>query len=497
MTLTDGAPHAPDALASRWPRSAHLIGVAGAGLQSLAWLLMERGCRVSGSDLVSPPQELIDRGLAFTPGHATANVPPKAQAVVYSAAIPEDNVERQHAQRLKIPQFSYAEAAGRLTTEIPSLAVAGTHGKSTTCAMLAAIFRASGLDPSHLYGAVPAWPSTPASIVPTHTHRPPEGWESHPPWGGHAGRDHLLIVEACEYRQHFLQLFPDAAAILAVEPDHFDCYPSPDELLTAFTQFAARLPQDGLLVYLADDAGARQIGQQARLRCRVAFGLGEECHWRADRLRHQQGRYAFRLLRDGIPWTEVSLAVPGRHQVFNALAAAALAGERGLPPQAIAAGLARFAGLRRRLEVIGTLGGAPVVDDYAHHPTELNAALTAVRAMYPGRQVKLVFQPHQASRTGRLLDELARCLHNADHTYICDVYRAREGPPQHGEATAHDLARAARACGASVETIAVTELPHLAQTVTASDVVLAAGAGDLGKWIDELVRRFGSRSQNQ
>lgn len=477
--FSSGTPDPSDVPAEPWPRAAHLIGVAGAGMQSLASLLLERGCRVSGSDLNPPASELIAQGLAFSLGHCAENVPREVEAVIYSAAVTDSNVERQQAARLGIPQVSYAEMAGRLSATLPTLAVAGTHGKSTTCAMLVEIFRAAGRDPSYLYGAMPV--ATAGRL----------------PFGGHAGRDAAFIVEACEFRRHFLKLSPRAAVILAVEPDHFDCYPTTGDLLAGFTEFAGRLPPDGVLAYWADDANTCQVAASAGCRRKVAFGLGNGYKWRAVDLRAEGACYAFTLLREGMPWAEVKLAVPGRHQVMNALAAATLAAEEGLPPAAIAGGLARFAGLRRRLELIGHVAGAPVIDDYAHHPTELAAALEAVRAMYPTQRLTLIFQPHQALRTARLLDELARCLHNADRAYICDVYRAREGAPQPGEASAGDLARAAQAAGACAQAIIVSQLSQLAQTLTADDVVLAAGAGDLGKWIDELVRRFGSRCQNQ
>ena len=497
MTLTSGEPELPDAPAEPWPRAAHLIGVAGAGMQSLAALLLERGCRVSGSDLNRPPEELVARGLTFTLGHAAEHVPPEADMVIYSAAVVENNVERKQAARRGIPQVSYPEMLGRISAATPTLAVAGTHGKSTTCAMLVEIYRAAGLDPSHLYGATPIVPSAgqATSVSSTREHGLPGNGRAM--FGGHAGRDALLIAEACEFRRHFWQLSPRAAAILAVEPDHFDCYPTPRDLLAGFAEFAARVPSDGVLAYWADDAHACQVVAAAACRRKVGFGLGSGCTWRAAALRQEEACYAFTLLRDGEPWAEIRLAVPGRHQVINALAAATLAAEQGLPPEAIAGGLAGFAGLRRRMEIVGQVGGAVVIDDYAHHPTELAAALETVRAMFGDRRLTLIFQPHQASRTARLLDELAGCLHNADRAYICDVYRAREGPPQPGEASAADLARVAQAAGACAQTIAVTQLPQLAQTLTADDVVLAAGAGDLGKWIDELVRRFGSRCQNQ
>ncbi len=465
------------------PRTVHLIGVAGSGMQSLAMFLLESGCTVSGTDAAgAPPARLIERGLRFLSGHGPDQLPANAECVVYSAAVPAENPERLAAAAKGLTCLSYAQMVGKLTASQPAWAVAGTHGKSTVCGMLAAGLRAAGFDASHIFGAQPvALPGETCGVS-----------------GGHAGKVPPLIVEACEFQQNFLHLRPQAAVLLGVEADHFDCYPSFRELHLAFGRFVERLPQDGTLAAWADDPMAWQIAQAVQDRCRVVgFGVQSGGDWHARAIACDRGRYSFDLYCGELRWSRISLGVAGRHQVINAMAAAVLAAERGLAAEDFARGLSQFAGLRRRLEYRGEVNGVALVDDYAHHPTELDAACETVRSMFPNRPLAVVFQPHQASRTTRLLDEFALCLQNADSAYICDIYRAREGPPRPGEATSADLVARARQLGATASRFAASDLEQLALSLAANHVLLVAGAGDLGKWTDELVRRFGSDCQNE
>ena len=296
--------------------------------------------------------------------------------------------------------------------------MAGTHGKSTTTAMAAHVLTDAGLDPTVLCGATPLGQSS----------------------GGRAGSGELLLVEACEYRANFLHLRPRHAAILGIEPDHFDCFDSLGDLERAFARFARSVPPDGLVLARHDCAVTRRV--TAELPCRVeTFAIGFEADWSARNLTARRGRYGFEIRRCGRQLCNVSLQVPGRHNVLNALAAAALAWQNGLRPEQIAGALGRFRGLHRRLELLGTYRGVLLLDDYAHHPTEVAATLQTVRRMVPGRRVWCVFQPHQVSRTERLLDELAESLQNADRVLVAEIFRAREGAPRPGEVTAADLAR--------------------------------------------------------
>ena len=301
-----------------------------------------------------------------------------------------------------------------------------------------------------------------------------------------------MLVEACEYRANFLHLRPRHAAILGIEPDHFDCYDSLDQLERAFRQFAASVPDGGLLLVRHDCASTRRA--TAGLPCRVeSFGLvpGSGLVGKCKAATSGRGRgnattgrgFTFEIRRFGRPLCEVRLQMPGRHNVLNALAAAALAWANGATAGQIAAGLDSFAGLHRRLELLGTWRGVALVDDYAHHPTEVTAALDAVRHLFPHRRVWCVFQPHQVSRTARLLDELAASLQNADRVLVAEIFRAREGSPRPGEVTAADLARKAAALG--VEVLPGHTAEEIVRTLETGlapgDVLVTLGAGDVAK----------------
>ena len=440
------------------PRCAHLVGIAGAGMSALARVLMDWGWQITGSD-------------ASAAGHAADNVPADAELLIHSDAVGEGNPEVREAARRGIPVLSYFEALGRLSAGRRTLAVAGTHGKSTTAAMLGAILVEARLDPTVVVGAVPVGATS----------------------GGRAGCGAWMVVEACEYRANFLKLRPEAAAILNVEPDHFDFYRSRGQLDRAFADLAGGLPASGLLVAGRDSPRARAAASVAG--CRVeTFGMEGRADWSAGTIDAERGYYGFELTRGGRTLGEVRLRVAGRHNVLNALAAAALASYAGVAGEAILRGLGRFQGLQRRLQERGAWRGVALVDDYAHHPTEVRAAIQAVREMYAGRRLWCVFQPHQASRTKALLDELAASLDNTDMTLVAEIFRARE--PQEGpaEVSAADLAERVRRRGRCVGAIHSMEeiAGHLRARLRPGDVLLVMGAGDIGRlhgYLTEMTER--------
>jgi UDP-N-acetylmuramate--alanine ligase len=489
--------------------AAHLIGIAGSGMQSLAAVLLGRGWRVSGSDRnPRAAAHLRSLGAEVFADHDSTHVPHDARLVVYSEAIPPDNVERRRAAELAIDLRSYPQALGRLSrascslslweragvraailTNVASappraeqfahpalLAVAGTHGKSTVTAMTAAALVRAGLDPTVVCGATPIGCRT----------------------GGRAGEGSVFLAEACEYRANFLHLRPHVAAVLNVEPDHFDYFTSPRHLLDTFRRFVHAVPDDGLVLVNHDCRAARELA--IGLRCRtITFGMRSGADWTARHVQSRRGRYRFWLVEQGRPKAEVQLQIAGRHQIGNALAAAALASAAGADPDAIAAALSGFRGLKRRLEIRRTAAGITLIDDYAHHPTEVRATLAAVRKMYPGRRLWCVFQPHQASRTAALFDEFAASLLAADRIAIADVFRAREGAPQAGDVTAADLARAVAVAGSAVlnEHRMKSIAARVESELRAGDVLVTMGAGDIGKIgqaIDQRLRKDRARS---
>ncbi len=482
-------------------------------MRALADVLVGWGWTVSGSDLdPSPAKHLVATGASLFQGHAAEHLPPDADLVVHSDAVPPDNTELRLAAERGLEVLSYFQMLGRLGVGRNVSAIAGTHGKSTVTAMTAHLLIQAGLDPTVVYGATPLGAAS----------------------GGRAGSSNMMLVEACEYHANFLRLRPQQAVILGIEPDHFDCYGSLDELEAAFGRFAASVPADGLLLASHDCSSTRRVAAQAG--CRVeTFGLSPDADWSASNIkppplvaspsvaspsvaplsqvgeavqlspqhtslqqtgatdgRGFMGRFQFEIHRFGRRFCEVRLQVPGRHNVVNALAAAALACENGLSASRIAAGLGNFPGLHRRMELLGERRGVALLDDYAHHPTEVRAALSAARMMFPGRRLWCVFQPHQASRTERLLDELAESLQNADKVLVADIFRAREGYARSGGVTSDDLARKAAAGGVEVlpghtnREITVT----LETQLSPGDVLITLGAGEMGglrPWIGDEV----------
>ena len=455
-------------------RKVHLIGAAGVGMQALAHALGDAGWCVSGSDELTPAAELQERGMLMYAGQNEAHVPQDATWVVHSAAVAADHVERRTAENLGIPVSSYPQALGRLMQGSCGLAVAGTHGKSTTTAMTAEILLAAGLDPTFFIGATPKG-----------NYR-----------AGRGGKSDIVLAEACEYREHFLHLAPQAAAILNIEPDHFDYYHTPAQLTSAFTTFASRLPADGLLVANSDCPTTREVvrplvsNQQA---CRVeTFGWAKGADWQAENVEQERGCYRFQLMYRRENWGWVRLQVPGRHQVGNALAAAALARFAGAGKKEIGQGLQQFRGLKRRLETVLEVDGLTVVSDYGHHPTEIRAALETLREMFPERRICCIFQPHQHSRTWHLLDEFAASLQNADAVAVLEIFAARESPQDRPTVSAAHLAQRVRQQGGNVWPWQQAEnvLNQLPRFLIAGDVLVMMGAGDIGALCHAVCRRF-------
>jgi UDP-N-acetylmuramate--alanine ligase len=458
------------AVARAWshsPQRAHLVGIGGSGMRSLASVLLDAGWKLTGSDQDPHRAEsLRAERIPVFDGHAAIQLPSDVDMVVRSDAVPSESPELQAATFLGIPVYSYFAMLGRLVAAGRGLAVAGTHGKSSTTGMAAAILTAAGLDPTVVFGAAPLGQ----------------------PFGGRLGHSPWVLVEACEYRANFLHLQPEKAVILGVEPDHFDYYRSLEQLQGAFDQFALQVRPDGWLLVRHECDRARKAAGIALAEVET-FGYDDAADWSARDLRQSAGCYRFALHHRRRLFAEICLQVPGRHNVLNATAAAALAYQCGAAPQAIAAALAQFPGLERRMESMGNWRGVDVLDDYAHHPTEVSAALQTVREMYPGRRVWCVFQPHQVSRTTCLLDELAASLDNSDRLYVSDIFRAREPRSQEREITAADLAVKLRQRGKDVGS--VHELPaifsSLQNELAPGDVLITLGAGDIRTWTEAFL----------
>jgi UDP-N-acetylmuramate--alanine ligase len=448
----------------------HLIGIGGAGLSAIARVLLEQGVEVSGSDLVMSPvaTALARDGVQVSEGHAAEHVN-GADVVVYSSAVPGENVEVQAARSAGIPVMGRPAFLGQLMEGKQGVAVAGTHGKTTTTAMIVSILLAAGRDPTFVVGGVLTGLETNAK----------------------AGEEPLFVIEADEYDCTFLSLTPEVAVVTNVEHDHPDCYPTFDDFREAFETFVGLVPDDGLLAVCWDDPVARQIGEQrADAKSVTFFGLEEGAAWRAEEISTNfAGGIDFLAVHNGETLGLVRLRVPGTHNASNAMAALAVTDFLGVSFRTAREALTEFHGVARRFEVKGEADGVIVVDDYAHHPTEIRATLRAAKERFPDRRIWAVWQPHTYSRTKELLTEFATSFEDADEVIVLPIYAARETDTLGVSATGvvdvmeHRSARAA----ATME----EALTWLGTEVGPGDAVLTLGAGDgnlVGEWLLEILR---------
>ncbi len=385
--------------------SVHFIGIGGISMSGLAKLLLFRGAKVSGSDRAPSEltRELEDQGAKICYDQSLGFIPDDTGVVVVTAAIAADNPEILTAKNRSIPVITRAELLGQVMKqyELP-VAVAGTHGKTTTTSMLTQILLDSGCDPTSSIGGIL------------------------PSIGGNfrIGSDRYFVMEACEYTNSFLSFFPKIAVILNIDADHLDFFRDLDDIRHSFTAFAKLLPDDGTLIIngqIPDLAGIT-----GELSCRViTYGIGEGFDVSASGITYDDlGHPSFTADIEGKRET-FSLSVPGKHNVSNACAAIAAARLLGIPFDSIRKALKAFSGTDRRFEFKGKKNGFTIIDDYAHHPTEIRATLTAAKK-YPHNKIICVFQPHTYSRTKALLDEFADALSLADEVILADIYAARE-----------------------------------------------------------------------
>jgi UDP-N-acetylmuramate--alanine ligase len=397
------------------PLRFHLVGIGGSGLSAIAGFLLERGYQVSGSD--QRPNEatdaLAERGVTIHRGHRAENVQ-GADIVLISSAVPEGNPEVTAAEAAGIPVVKRSELLGPLMRGQHGIGVAGTHGKTTTTSMIAIVLLRAGLDPSIIVGGR-------LSLGPA------EGMPALANISARAGKG-PFVIEADEYDGMFLGLELEVGVVTNVEWDHVDCYPTPAAFTEAFQKFVGQIPPEGMLVACADDPGALILRDSLAPGAKFeSYGLTDEADWQARNLtQNTQGGFDAEVWLRGERVADLSLPVPGRHNVRNALAALAVANWHQIKPRLAAKMLRDFHGAGRRFEFIGEAGGIIVIDDYAHHPTEVAATLSAARLRYPTRRIWAVFQPHTYSRTQALLRDYAHSFDDADRVLLLDIYAARE-----------------------------------------------------------------------
>ncbi|MGA9342705.1 MAG: UDP-N-acetylmuramate--L-alanine ligase [Rhodanobacteraceae bacterium] len=452
-------------------RRVHFVGVGGAGMSGIAEVLHNLGYEVSGSDQVesATTRRLAGLGIAIARGHATTNVA-DADVVVVSGAIPADNVELVAAQKRRIPVVPRAEMLGELMRFRRGIAVAGSHGKTTTTSLTASVLAEGGLDPTFVIGGQ----LTAA--------------------GSHArlGTGEFLVAEADESDGSFLLLSPVIAIVTNIDADHLQHYGGDfGRLKSAFGDFLHRLPFYGVAVICSDDAEAAKLAGITHRR-RLTYGIDNDADFRASALRQDGARMHFALhLPNSEAPLDVVLNLPGRHNVLNALAACAVGWQLGVPPESLQTALRKFQGVGRRFQLRGELqlarGRALMVEDYGHHPREIAAAFAAARGGWPERRLVVAFQPHRYSRTRDLLDDFANVLADADVLVLTEVYAAGEAPI--AGADGRTLARAVRARG-KVDPVLIEHPRELKNVLPAlladGDLLLLLGAGDIGAAASDL-----------
>ncbi|HWD23009.1 MAG TPA: UDP-N-acetylmuramate--L-alanine ligase [Burkholderiales bacterium] len=446
-------------------RRIHFVGIGGSGMSGIAEVLVNLGYQVSGSDLAdnAATRRLAGLGAKISLNHKAQNIS-GSDAVVVSTAVQDDNPEVAAARESRIPVVPRALMLAELMRLKQGIAIAGTHGKTTTTSLVASVLAEGGLDPTFVIGGRLTAAGSNARL----------------------GAGDFIVVEADESDASFLHLQPVMAVVTNIDADHMGTYGHDFERLKqAFMQFLQNLPFYGSAILCIDDANVRAI-LPAVTKPVLAYGTGEDANVRATAIRHDAGRMRFRAHREKAPALEVALNLPGQHNVLNALAAIAVASELGISDHAILKALAEFHGVGRRFQRYGEVpaaggGSFTLIDDYGHHPAEMAATLEAARGAFPGRRIVLAFQPHRYTRTRDLFEDFVRVLSSADALLLAEVYPAGEAPIV--AADGRSLARAVRVAGA-IEPVFVEDIAEMPDAVRRTaqdgDVVLTMGAGSIG-----------------
>jgi UDP-N-acetylmuramate--alanine ligase len=465
------------------PQRVHLVGVGGIHMSGIAKVLRARGHTVTGSDLhLSPMTETVERlGVTVHEGHASGNID-DAELVVYTSAAHDDNAEIAEARRRGIPTMKRADMVALLQEGKQVIAVAGTHGKTTTSSLIAYMLKRAGKDPTFMIGGV---------IRDFDTNAMP-------------GEGPQFIVEADEYDRAFLAYHPHIAVVTNIEPDHLDIYGSFEELQRAFAQFLSQVDNSGYIVACTDSPPVQAclpprqappsptVGDDMFYPVHVVSYslLNKEADWTAENIESKGvDGLSFVVRSQKHFWGEVITQLPGVHNVANALAAIAVGEIVGLSKADIIASIGEFRGATRRFELVGEADGITVMDSYAHHPTEVRADLAAARLRFPGRRIVALFQPHTYTRTVYLLDEFRTCFGDADALFIADTYAAREEPEagMDARALANEIPKAIYAGSVMDAARAVTA------ALRSGDVFFTVGAGDVELAGPEVLRLLRER----
>ena len=438
----------------------HFIGIGGSGMSGLARMLLDSGAIVTGSEPKPNAQtlELVKRGAKISRDQLGELLSRDVDLVVRTAAVKDTNVEFQAATQYGLKSVKYAEMLGQVMQERFGVAIAGTHGKSTTTAMTAYALLKCGADPSFVVGGTV----------------PQLGG------GSHSGKGRAFIAEACEFDRSFHNLRPRVAVITNVEADHLDCYKDIDEIIESFRAFAALVPADGMILVNGADPKARRA--VAGLKARVqTVSIQGDADWSARSTGIENGCYRGELRFKGKPAGVLRLSVAGEHNFFDATMAVAACAACGTDPARAAEALSDFTGVDRRMSEVGRFKGAIIADDYGHHPTEIRTTLKALRDKYSPRRLICVFQPHQHSRTRMLLDEFATCFVSAELAIIPDIYFVRDSEAERQRITSGDLVARVNGNGQRAIHLPTFELiaDYLRSELRPGDLMVTMGAGNV------------------
>ncbi len=442
-------------------KTIHFVGIGGISMSGLAQIMLNAGYTVTGSDLNHSKiiDKLIKKGAIITIPHESKNVE-GSQLIVYTAAVKQDNPELIRARELSIPIIDRAEFLGIIMKRHQyGIAVSGTHGKTTTTSMVSLIFKDALLDPTILLGG--ELDSIKGNVL--------------------IGNSKYFITEACEYVESFLKFYPYVGAILNIEEDHLDYYKDLEHIMSAFYKFVKLIPEDGALIACADNDNTMKIAATAKCNV-ITYGLQASADFTANNIRYDAlGHPSFDVYYKGNKLDEFSLNIPGKHNILNSLAAIAIAVNAGISPDIIKSSLLGFRGTYRRFDIKGTQNDITVIDDYAHHPTEIKATLDAAK-QYPHKKVWCVFQPHTYSRTKTLFKDFTQAFHEADNVVITDIYSASR-EKDNGEIHIMDLVNEVNK--QSNNAMYIKDFEEIANFIVSNaqpgDIVFTMGAGDVSK----------------
>ena len=448
----------------------HFVGIGGIGMSGIAEILIDQGFKIVGSDKAASDntERLQSLGTKLYIGHDGKNVEPDVDVLVYSSAVAPDNPEIVEAQKRKIPVIRRAEMLAEVMRLKYGIGIAGTHGKTTTTSMVSLVLMEGGIDPTVIVGG-----------------------RLHGLAGSNArlGKGEFIVVEADEFDRSFLSITPTIAVLTTLETDHLDTYRDLDDIKSAFIQFASKVPFYGSVVLCLDEPALQDIMPKIKKKI-TTYGLNGQADLQAVDIVHKQNTSTFLVLLANKELGDVKIQIPGKHNVQNALAAIAVGLELKVPFEKIKTGVEKFTGVFRRWEVKAEVDGVTVVDDYAHHPTEIKATLAGAKSGWR-RRVVCVFQPHLYSRTRDFYEDFGRAFFNANVLVVTDVYPAREEPIQ--GVSGELIANAAKALGhKSVHYVPdKKDIPDfLMKLKKPGDIIITMGAGDIWRFGEEFIKRL-------